>query len=333
MTGISLLDVASYLPPNQVPLEYFANGDDTLRDSLMFRAPQFRRHVAPDESAVDMIERAVQPLIDRHGPDAIRDVDIVITHVQLPDLPFSGCGTEVLRRLGCRPEYLLDLHNGGCAAMLHAVKLARELMRTGGARSALVCVVQNSAGQVFAQPEVRGLPQAPIPGDGCGVAYLVASDESPVLDVECRHYGEAGGDMVIEAEGRKYWEAGESQLRVGFTEAKIAKVLERGNRIVPEVAQEVCRRIEVPSTELDILITNQPNRTFLRNWREALQLAPQRHLDTFGQYGNLFAAAMPITLDEAISDGRVKPGSLVMLAGFAHAGDFAAAAAVRWQGR
>ena len=58
------------------------------------------------------------------------------------------------------------------------------------------------------------------------------------------------------------------------------------------------------SKDLDLLVTNQPNRVFLRNWREALELPKERHVDTFDECGNLFAAGIPINLDRAISDGR-----------------------------
>ena len=71
---------------------------------------------------------------------------------------------------------------------------------------------------------------------------------------------------------------------------------------------------------------------FLRNWREALELPPERHRDTFDECGNLFGAGIPINLDRAISDGQVEAGDVVMMAAFAHAGDFAGAAAVRWGG-
>jgi hypothetical protein len=82
--------------------------------------------------------------------------------------------------------------------------------------------------------------------------------------------------------------------------------------------------------EIDLLVTNQPNRYFLRNWREALELPQEAHPDTFDSYGNMFGAAIPITLEHAIVDGRLKSGDLLALAGFAHAGDYAAAAIIRW---
>jgi 3-oxoacyl-[acyl-carrier-protein] synthase-3 len=213
------------------------------------------------------------------------------------------------------------------------VKLARQILISTDARTALICNAQSAAGQWFTQSEVRKLAQAAIPGDGCGVGFVTTSAESPVLDVETRHIGAYAGDMTVAVDdGRKYWEPGESQLRIGFTDASVAKVLALGNRLVPEVIADPCRRLGVASTDIDVLITNQPNRTFLRNWREALQLPPERHLNTFDAYGNLFGAAIPVTLDRAIGSGQVKDGDLVVLGGFAHAGDFAGATAVRWHG-
>ena len=116
-------------------------------------------------------------------------------------------------------------------------------------------------------------------------------------------------------------------------ELEITKVLARGNRQVPEVAYAVCDRIGMQPKDLDLLVTNQPNRVFLRNWREALELPKERHVDTFEDCGNLFAAGIPVNLDRAISDGTLKKGDVVMMAAFAHAGDFAGAAAVKWGGR
>ncbi|MGC4982479.1 MULTISPECIES: 3-oxoacyl-ACP synthase III family protein [unclassified Streptomyces] len=336
MTTVSLTDVAGYLPGDPVPARYYTEypgAEDKLRGHPMFKVPRSRHHVAADETNTDMIERAVQPLIERHGRDEIRGVDVLLVHSQLPDLPFVGAGTEVARRLGLNPEWLVDVANAGCASFVYMLKLARQILTTTDARTALICNAQSAAGQCFTQSEVRRLAQAAIPGDGCGVGWVTTSAGAPVLDVETRHIGDHAGDMTLALDdGRKYWEPGESQLRIGFTDASVAKVLARGNRLVPEVITDLCRRLRVATADIDVLVTNQPNRTFLRNWTEALQLPAERHLNTFDQYGNLFGAAIPVTLDHAITSGRVKDGDLVVLGGFAHAGDFAGAAAVRWSG-
>jgi 3-oxoacyl-[acyl-carrier-protein] synthase-3 len=86
----------------------------------------------------------------------------------------------------------------------------------------------------------------------------------------------------------------------------------------------------VPIHAIDLLVTNQPNSIFLRNWREALELPREKHHDTFDTYGNLFGAAIPINIEDALRSNKLAPGNLLALAGFSHAGDYAAAALIRW---
>ncbi|OYN76860.1 3-oxoacyl-ACP synthase III family protein [Mycolicibacterium sphagni] len=335
-SSVSLIDISSYLPGEPVPADYYAQfaESDELRDNLMFRAPKFRHHVAPDETATDMIERAAAGLIERHGEDVVTGADILITHTQMPDMPFYGSGGAIAHRLGMRPNWVLDLHNGGCAAFVLGLQVARQLLSSGAGQTALVAIAQNSAGQVFDQPTVRTKAQAAVPGDGAAVGLVTLSDESPILDIETRTYGEFAGDMTITFDPpRKWWQPGSAEGNLGFTESKITKVLARGNRQVPEVALAVCDRIGMKSRDVGLFVSNQPNRVFLRNWREALELPVERHVDTFDQCGNLFGAGIPVNLDRAISDGRISAGDTILMAAFAHAGDFAGAAAVRWGGR
>jgi 3-oxoacyl-[acyl-carrier-protein] synthase III len=333
---VSLTDLSTYLPGEPIGADYYAQfaESDDMRESVMFRAPKFRHHVAPQESSVDMVERAAQGVIERHGPDAIEGADILITHTQVPDMAFYGQGGAIAHRLGMRPSWVLDLHNGGCAAFVLGLNVARQLLASGQGHTAVIAIAQNAAGQFFDQPSIRRKAQSAVPGDGAAVGLVTLSDESPILGIECRTYGEYAGEMTLAYDPpRKWWQAGPGEGSIGFTESKITKVLARGNRQVPEVALAVCDRIGLRSKDIDLLVTNQPNRVFLRNWREALELPKERHRDTFEECGNLFGAGIPVNLDRAISDGQVENGGVVMMAAFAHAGDFAGAAAVRWGGR
>lgn len=336
MINVSLTDISTYLPGDPIGADYYAQfaESDDLRDNLMFRAPKFRHHIAEGETAIDMVERAAEGLIERHGHDVIANVDVLINHTQMPDMPFYGAGGGIAHRLGMRPSWVLDLHNGGCAAFVLGLKVARQLLMAGEGHTALIAIAQNAAGQVFDQPGVRRKAQAAVPGDGAAVGLVTVSEDSPILDVECRTYGEYAGEMTITTDGpRKWWQPGSGESYIGFTESKITKVLARGNRQVPEVALAVCDRINLRSKDIDLLVTNQPNRVFLRNWREALEVPRERHRDTFEECGNLFGAGIPVNLDRAISDGQLKAGDVVLMAAFAHAGDFAGAAALRWGGR
>jgi 3-oxoacyl-[acyl-carrier-protein] synthase-3 len=280
-----------------------------------------------------MIERATSRLVAKLNLDPVKDIDIVFTNVTIPDQPFTGCGAEVAHRIGSRGRWVVDLHNTGCVAFIYMLELAGILMQQTDARGALLCNVQNAAGRIFSQPGVRLTSQAPVPGDGCGVGYVAVSDVSPVLAVLHRTHGEFASDMVVSADdGRRYWEPGMSPFKVAFTEERVASIITRGNRLVPEVIAEGCVAASVQPRDIDLLITNQPNPIFLRNWREALELPPEAHHDTYNKYGNLFGAAIPINLEDAFDHGKLSSGDLLALGGFSHAGDYSAAALIRWRG-
>lgn len=328
MKTVSLLAVAGYLPEKVVGTDFFAPGTERRRG--MFTAPKLRRHITPGESAADLIERASLKLIDRANVDR-RDVDLLFTNVAVPDQAFTGCGAEVAHRLGLKPQLIVDLHNSGCVSFIYMLELARALIDSTAAKCALLACVQDAAGRVFAQPELRKTSPAPVPGDGCGVGLVAASALSPVVSVVHQIQGEFAPDMEAWAsDGRRYWEPGTSPITLRFTDEHVASIIARGNRMVPEIVAAACDRAAITPREIDLLITNQPNATFLRNWREALELPVEKHHDTFDRYGNLFGAAVPINLEDALQQGKLRRGDLLALGGFAHAGDYSAAAVIRW---
>jgi 3-oxoacyl-[acyl-carrier-protein] synthase-3 len=334
MQPVGIVDFGSYLPEKVVGPEFFHDPDaplDPLANAPLFKVPATRHHVAPDERASDMIAKAALPLFDRLGrkPEA----DVLLTNVLLPDEPFMGVGAQAAHRLGIDPDWILDVHNGGCASFMYMLQLAQKIMADGSAKTALIANVQNTAGQMFAQSEVRKHPHAAVPGDGCGVALVEAGAGSPVLGVRRRSVPAYSVDLGLASpDGRKYWEPGTGQTDIWFDGAKQKEVLDRGNTLVPELVRELCAELGEEPSAIDVLVTNQPNRIFLRNWRQALKLDKERHFDTFDRFGNLDGAAVPITLDQAARAGELRDGDLVVMSGFAHAGDFAAAAAVRWTG-
>jgi 3-oxoacyl-[acyl-carrier-protein] synthase-3 len=321
----------SYLPAEVVEAAPVDPAVDPLGANPFLRPPRTRHRVAPGERAGEMIERAARPMFERLGMDPAGNVDLLLTNTLLPDNFITGSGADAARLLGCDPDLILDVHNAGCASFPYMLKLARSMIVSGEARRVLVANVQNTAGQVYSQPELSTKNSALTAGDGCGVAYVTADGGSPVLGVHVRSTPEFAQDMALATgSGRRYWEAGAGEVEIAFTEERQTEIIERGNRLVPEVVQDLCNKIGVGVDEIDLLVTNQPNRIFLMKWRNTLGLAPERHFDTFDRYGNLYAAAVPVTLATAVAEGRLRAGALVVTAGFAHAGDFAAAAAMRW---
>jgi 3-oxoacyl-[acyl-carrier-protein] synthase-3 len=330
-SNIGIVGLGSYVPGESLGVEEFFSGNGTAVDKApLFAPPRKRHHVSRDERAGEMVVRAARPMLERLGVDPAEGVDLIITNTLLPDDLITGCGSEVADLLGCRPRKVIDLHNGGCASFAFMLDLAQTIVASGAAQTALLSNTQNLTGQLFTQPGHRQTSQAAMSGDGCGVAYLAAGAGSPLLGVATLNEPSCWSDMYVDVDGRKYWEAGESEVMISFDREKRKQIVERGNQLVPKAVLDVCAQLDMSPSDIDVLITNQPNRLYLRHWRKALGIEPDRHINTFDEYGNLYGAGLSMTLEHAVRTGAVQDGDLVVLAGFAHAGDLAAAAAVRW---
>ena len=148
-----------------------------------------------------------------------------------------------------------------------------------------------------------------------------------------RSYGEYAKDMTaVSDDGQKWWDPRETPMHIEFTENKLASIVGRGNKIVPEALYAALKEANISMQHVDKLITNQPNHTFLRNWRESVCVEEKNHIHTFPEHGNLFGAALPISLARGIETGALKKGDNLLLGGFAHAGDYACGSVVHWQG-
>ena len=326
----SLIKTASYIPGKPVDLSFYHK--DSQENHGFLHSGKYRHHIAKNESAADMIVSASTKLINDLNLDPTKDIDIILTNVSLPDQPFNGCGVEVKHRLGANARWIFDIQNTGCVSFIMLMTLAQSLMASQQAKTALICCVQSTAGRVFSHPQLRSRAESPIPGDGCGVGYFVANEESPIKGITHHSYGEYATDMaVVSDDKRQWWQPGETAIRIDLSEDRIPKIVMRGNRIVPLIIKEACEKAGILPSAINKLITNQPNSVFLRNWREALELPKESQIETFEEHGNLFGAAMPICFERGITDGRIKKNDYIAFGGFSHAGDFAASAILHWQ--
>lgn len=327
--NISLIDIEELLPEKIITNDYFGEAE-VRQKNRMFSGTIERRHIDRDESAADYLAAAARKLILRLNLNPQTDIDMILTNVSIPDQPFTGCGAVVNKKIEAKAPWIFDLHNTGCISFLYLIDMAKTYMQAKNVRHALICVAQTAGGRIFGQSDTRQLAQAAIPGDGFAVAYVTANEERPILSMEFKNYPQYSEDMYADYNGAKWWEARSCSGKIDFNEDKSAMIVARGNKAVPEMIYKVCGNLKIPTTQIDFLITNQPNKTFLRNWREAAQLPQEKHLDTFEKYANLFGAGIPVTLAEAIKQQKVKKGDLLCLAGFSHACDFSGAALLKW---
>ncbi len=323
--------ITTAMPETIITNEYFDVSTEQLQN-IMFKGTIERRHIGPSEKASDLLLKAANKIIEKFNLNPQKDIEIILTNVPIGDEAFTGHGATLNYKIGAKARYVYDVHNGGCISFVTMLELAKNIMKSTGAKTALVGNAQTAAGRVFGLTDNKKKPQSAVPGDGCGMAYLVADSEGgKILESVSAAYGEFAEDMYASfPDKRKWWEPGLGAGTIEFPEGKIAKIFARGNRMVPEKVIEVCKIAGRDPKEIDLFITNQPNQMFLRNWRDALGIPKEKHFDTFSKYANMFGAAVPVNLSEAWDQGLIKPGMLVCLAGFAHAGDYAGATLIQF---
>ena len=327
---VTLIATASYMPAKVVDNSYF-DLDHVAGENLMFKGCRLRHHASPEETAPYMIRKAAETLAERTGIRLNQEVDMLLTNTHFLDRAFTGCGAQVAYELGLKTDQIIDMHNGGCISFVMMMQLAAELMQGGSYRTALICNVQNGAGRIFGQGSNRGRPQSAIPGDGCGVGLLVKSNRAPVLGFARRCFGAFASDMNLVCEHgtqKGWWEPHKEPFNIEFNAENTPQIIKRGNELVPLVGYEALKEAGLGANDIDHLICNQPNPIFLRNWREAFHLPEEKLIHTFYEHGNLFGAGPPIAYERGCMDGRIKPGDKVLMAGFSHAGDYAAAAVI-----
>ena len=328
-TDIRILALGSFAPGPPLTADELGVAEDPLAKSPLFRLPATRHHLPPNDTAADMVAGAVQS-VARLRRSVSEGVDLLMTNTLLPDTPITGCGAAAAHQLGITPSIVLDIHNGGCAAFPYMLSIAQMLMADDSIATALLCTVQNGAGQSYRQRGAMPTTRSASHGDACGVALVGRGAGSPVVWATALQDPASAVDMGLSVRDRRYWEAGEDEFDIVFDEQATERILERGNSLIPAIVRKLCADIGVHVGDIGQLVTNQPSRLFLRNWRRNLGIDEQRHFDTYDRYGNLYGAGILVSLREAAIADRLHHGDLVALAGFAHAGDLAAAAALRW---
>lgn len=321
------------LPPKIITNDFFPQTTSDGQENLMFAGTKERRHCERNDLASDFLVDAAKRLLEKE--DISKDkIGLLITNVTMLDIPFNGIGAAWAHGLDMVPQFIYDLHNTGCTSFVFMTELAQNLMNSLDISYALVGNAQTSAGKIFAQEQNISKPQSVVPGDGAGVVLLRRegrSGDGLVRAIATKNHGEFANDMYIERnDGSHWWEPSRAMGIIEFPKSRVIRILSRGNRSVPERIREVCEKAGVKVTDITCLITNQPNNTFLRNWREFVQIPEERHFQSYSSYGNLFGAAMPINLAEAQEAGVIREGDLLCIAGFSHAGDYSGAMLVQY---
>ena len=295
----------SYLPEKIITNQDLEKMVDTTDEWIRTRTGIERRHIAADgETTVDLAEHAARRALKAAGvaPEA---VDFIAFGTTTPDLIFPNCGTLLQKRLGCRgvPAFSLET---ACAGFMYALSIADKYIRCGEAKRALV-IGAETLSRITDWTD-RGT--AVLFADGAGAVVLEPADTPGVLSTHLHSDGEYH-DMLYCGSGVSKGFAPKLAISMAGSEVFKVAVTKLG-----QVVDETLAANGLERTALDWLVPHQANIRIIQATARTLDIQMERVIVTVQDHGNTSAASVPLALDVAVRDGRIRRGELLLLEAF-----------------
>ncbi len=289
----------SYLPERVITNFDLEKMVDTTDEWIRSRTGIERRHIAAEgETTLDLAEKAARSALEAAGV-APADVDFIAFGTTTPDLVFPNCGTLLQQRLGCRgvPAFSVET---ACAGFMYALSIADKYVRCGEARRALVI----GAETLSRITDWSDRSTAVLFADGAGAVVLEPADTPGVLSTHLHSDGQYK-DLL-------YCGSGVSR---GF--AAGLKIVMAGNEVFKIAVTKLGGAVNgLDRSAVDWLVPHQANIRIIQATARKLDMPMERVIVTVQDHGNTSAASVPLALDVAVRDGRIKRGDLLLLEAF-----------------
>jgi len=304
-----IVATGSYLPERIMPNVEFEAFVDTSDAWIRERTGiAERRIVADDQTTCDMAEQAALAALDACGWRA-EDLELLIVGTTTPDLIYPSTACRLQARLGKGGYPAFDIQ-AVCTGFIYALGIAEKFIRTGTVKRALV-VGADSHSRLLDWSD-RGT--CILFGDGAGAVTLEATGAPGILSTHLHADGQFESLLYIDG-GTP---AGQGRNRAGnaYTKMRGNEVFKLAVRTLMRIADETLAANGIDKSELDWLIPHQANIRIIEATANKLGLPMDRVVVTVREHGNTSAASVPLALDTAVRDGRVKRGELLLMEAF-----------------
>jgi len=308
-----IIGTGSYLPARRVTnhdlaAELAAKGIETSDEWIVSRSGISARHyAAADESASDLAVKAATKALEAAGL-APEQIDLIVVATSTPDFygNFPSTACIVQNKLGIR-------NNGGafdvaavCSGFVYALSTADAFIKAGNAKNVLVIGTE-----VFSRIlDFNDRGTCVLFGDGAGAVVMSASEEPGVLAVKLHADGSHGDILCGPTNPTNAAISGEKFLYMdGQAVFKLAVT------VLEKVAYEALEHAKMPPSDIDWLIPHQANIRIMNGTAKKLGLPLEKMVVTVNEHGNTSAASIPLALDQAVRDGRIKAGQNILMEG------------------
>jgi len=300
-----LLGTGSALPVRAVSNAELAQTVDTSDEWIVERTGIRNRYIAgKGETTASLAADAARQAIAAAGI-AAQDIDLIILATATPDQTFPAAATKVQAALGIDDCVAFDVA-AVCSGFLYAVTVADSMIRSGAANRALV-IGSETFSRIL---DWEDRTTCVLFGDGAGAVVLGAeeSEEGARGILAAKLHADGRHNQLL------YVDGGPSTTQtVGKLRMRGQEVFRHAVVNLASVLREVMDIAGLSTDEIDWLVPHQANARILDATARKLKLSPDRVVVTVDRHANTSAASVPLALDYAVRDGRIKPGDLVVL--------------------
>ena len=300
-----LVGTGSALPKRMVTNAELAKTVDTSDEWIVERTGIRSRYIAGEGEATSTLatEAARQALAAAGLVPA--DIGLIVLATATPDQTFPATATQVQHNLGCNGGVAFDVA-AVCSGFLYAMGIADSLLRTGMSKRALVIGAETFSRILDWEDRTTCV----LFGDGAGAIVLEARevDEDGPGVLATRLHADGAHNGLLYVDGGP-----SSTGTVGHVRMKGPEVFRHAVVNLAEVLREVLADQRLTSADIDWVVPHQANQRILDATARKLGLAPEKVIVTVDRHANTSAASVPLALDTAVRDGRIKAGDLVVL--------------------
>lgn len=302
-----LIGTGSALPRTAVSNAELATRVDTSDEWIVERTGISNRYIAQDdETTSSLATEAARKALEAAGIEAA-SIDLIVLATATPDQTFPATATIVQSQLGCRPGGIAFDVAAVCSGFLYAVGVADSMLRTGMAKRALVIGAETFSRILDWEDRTTCV----LFGDGAGAIVLEAQEQDgpvPRGVLASRLHADGAHNQLLFVDG-----GASTTGTIGKLRMKGREVFRHAVVNLAEVLREVVEEAGISASDIDWLVPHQANARILEATAKKLSLPSEKVVMTVGQHANTSAASVPLALDVAVRDGRIKQGDLVML--------------------
>jgi 3-oxoacyl-[acyl-carrier-protein] synthase III len=319
--------LATYVPPRTLTNADLEKLVDTSNEWIMQRTGIRERHIVDAGVATsDLAKEAALAAIAKAGLTP-QDIDLIIVGTVTPDMLFPSTACLVQHKIGATRAWGFDL-SAACSAFTYSLTVGSQLVSTGAARHALVI----GADVMSSIIDYTDRSTCVLFGDGAGAVVVgrATDDQFGILDFEHEVDGAGGPALCMPAGGSRMPASHETvDRRMHFVKQEGQTVFKFAVTKTGDVCARLLARNGLTANDIDLFVSHQANRRIIMSAAERLGLPQEKVVINIERFGNTTAATIPLALNDAVNDGRVKRGDRVLLASVG-AGFTVGAMLMRW---